>query len=157
MNRKRIVIIIVIGFVASALGSFLGNYLRRSSEISPPRTERIVAYYFHGKARSPACASIESYVKEALDVGFNEHLKDGRLEWRSVDYEQPVNEHYAADYKLAAPCVVLVRMHGDEPIEWRNMPEVWDYVGDKATLVKCVQKNVREFLDYVAIPGACCR
>ena len=121
-----------------------------------PRSERIVAYYFHKNERPPTCARVEASAREALEAGFSEQLKDGRLEWRIVNYEEPGNEHYAADYKLAAPCVVLVRMRGNQPMEWRSVPEVCDYVGDKPAFLRFVQKNVSEFLDYVAIPGACC-
>ncbi len=160
MNRTRLVTIIVVGFLASALGSFMGNYMRQSPEsrTAPltPRTERIVAYFFHGKVRPPSCVSIESYAKEAVESGFPDQLKDGRLEWYVVNYEEPGNEHYATDYKLASPCVVLVRMRADKPIEWRSLPKVSDYEGDKLACIRFVQKNVSEFLDYIAIPGACC-
>ena len=121
-----------------------------------PRAERIVAYYFHRKARCPTCVSIESNAKQAVESGFREQLKDGRLEWRSVNYEESDNEHYATDYKIAAPCLVLVRMKGGKAVEWRVLSEVWQLAGDKSALVQLVQKNVREFLDYIAIPAACC-
>lgn len=161
MARKRLVTVIVVGLVAIGLGSFLVNYLRQSPKVGATadhrlRTERIVAYYFHGKNRSSSCMSIESYAKEAVESGFPEQVKDGRLEWHSVDYEGPGNEHYTTDYQLAAPCVVLVRMRGGNPMEWRSLHDLSHYAGDKPACVRFVQKNVSEFLDYVAIPGACC-
>jgi hypothetical protein len=121
-----------------------------------PRSERIVAYYFHKNERSPTCANIEAYAREAVEASFPEQLKDGRLEWRVVNYEETGNEHFAADYKLAAPCMVLVRMRGGASVEWRSLPEVRELVEDRPALARVVQRNVQEFLDYVAIPGACC-
>ena len=94
--------------------------------------------------------------REAVEAGFSEQLKDGRLEWRVVNYEETGNEHFATDYKLAGPCMVLVRMRGDTSVEWRSLPEVWALVEDRPALARLVQRNVQEFLDYVAIPGACC-
>ena len=70
-----------------------------------------------------------------------------------VNYEEAGNEHFAADYKLAAPCVVLVRIRGETPVEWRSLPEVWKLAEDRPAPARLVQQNVQEFLDYVAIPG----
>jgi hypothetical protein len=123
---------------------------------SPPRAERIVACYFHRAARCPNCLRIEASVREAVELGFSEQVNDGRLEWRSVSYEEPGNEHYATDYKLTAPCLVLARMKGDKAAEWRSLPEVWELASDKPALIRLVQRNVQEFLDYIAMPGACC-
>jgi hypothetical protein len=127
-----------------------------SGPASLPRVERIVAYYFHRQARCPICVSIESNAKEAIESGFPKQLKDGRLEWRSVNYEESGNEQYATDYKIAAPCLVLARMKCGETVEWRNLSEVQELVGDKSALIQVVQRNVQEFLDYIAISGACC-
>jgi hypothetical protein len=123
---------------------------------SPPRAERIVAYYFHRAARCPTCISIESNAKEAVESGFPEQLKDGRLEWCSVNYEESGNEHYTTDYKIEAPSLILVRLKSGKAVEWRLLPEVWDLMGDKPALIQLVRRNVQEFLDYIAIPGACC-
>ena len=120
------------------------------------RSERIVAYYFHKNERSPRCARVEASTRAALEAGFSEELKDGRLEWRVVNYEETGNEHFAADYNLTAPCVVLVRMKDNTSVEWRSLPEVWARVEDQPALARLLQWNVQEFLDYVAIPGACC-
>jgi hypothetical protein len=150
---------IAIGLMMASTGRN-GNRCGCPFPCNPPaalsRSERIVAYCFHKNERSPTIATVEAFTREAIEAGFSEQLKDGRLEWRIVNYEEPGNEHFAADYKLAAPCVVLVRMRGNQPMEWRSLPEVWDHVGDKPAFLRFVQKNVSEFLDYVAIPGACC-
>jgi hypothetical protein len=119
-------------------------------------TDRIVVYCFQGKARDPMSMTIESYAKVAVETGFTEQLKSHRLQWKVVNYEEPGNEHYAAQFKLTAPCVVVARMHGAEQVEWRSLPEVRELCSDKQALVKFVQRNVKEFLDYITIPGACC-
>jgi hypothetical protein len=123
---------------------------------APSRAERIVVFYFHRKQRPSTCVCIESNAKEAIALRFPAQLKDGRLEWRCVSYEEPGNEHYATDYKLTASCLVLARMKGDKAVEWRSLPEVWELTGDKPALIRLVERNVQEFLDYIAIPGACC-
>ena len=64
----------------------------------------------------------------------------------SVNYEQPGNEHFAADYKLVAPGVVLVAVRDGKPADWKSLPEAWMHLGDKPATIACVRKGVREFL-----------
>jgi hypothetical protein len=132
---------------------------QRQSVIEPnssPCAQQIVVYYFHRQERPATCVSVEFNAKEAIALGFPGQLKDGRLEWRSVNYEERGNEQYATDYKITLPCLVLVRMKCGKAVEWRSLPEVWELVRDKSALVQLVQRNVQEFLDYIAISGACC-
>jgi len=164
-TSSRAIVAVLVGF-ALALGLTMATTGRNGKQCgcpfpcnapaTLPRSERIVAYYFHKKERSPMCASVEASTREALEAGFSEQLKDGRLEWRVVNYEETGNEHLATDYKLVGPCIVLVRMRGNTSVEWRSLPEVWSLVEDKPAFAKLLQRNVQEFLDYVAIPGACC-
>jgi hypothetical protein len=125
-----------------------------ASTSSPPAAEKaatspglkLIAYYMHGKVRCPTCMSIEAYAKEAVETGFGDDLKGGQIQWRIVNYEEPGNEHFATDYRLAAPCVVLVSMRDGKQVAWKSLPEVWELVGDKPEFLKFVQKNIRELL-----------
>ncbi len=113
---------------------------------SPVAGAKLVAYYLHGKVRCVTCNDIERSAKEAVESGFAEELRDGRLEWRVVNYEEPGNEHYATDYEIAAPCVVLSSVRDGRQVAWKSLPEVWELVGDKPAFRAFVQKNVREQL-----------
>lgn len=121
-----------------------------SAQAATAAKTTVIAYYFHGKVRCPTCNSIESYAKEAVQSGFPEQLKDGRLQWRVVSYEDSGNEHFVMDYNLAAPCVVLVTMQDGKQVQWRSLPEVWEHVGDKPKFIEFVKKNVKEVLDNTA-------
>ncbi len=129
---------------------------RGAAQIDISRSERIAAYYSYRTERPSTCTATESIVKAAIESAFPEQPKDGRLDWCSVNYEEPGNEHYASDYKLTAPCLVLARIKGGKPVEWRSLSEVRELADNKPVLVRLVQRNVQEFLDYIRIPGACC-
>jgi hypothetical protein len=161
MNLKNIATTTLLMFVAASIVVLVVKSLRHPQQSaqagegqitsaiisnSASRDDRLVVYYFHGKMRCPTCMSIESYAKEAVESGFAEQLKDGRLEWKIVNYEESGNEHFATDYNLAAPCVVLVKVRDNKQVDWRGLPEVWEHVGDKPAFVQFVGKNVREFL-----------
>lgn len=103
-------------------------------------------YYLHGNIRCPTCRSIEAYAEEAVREGFAEEVKRGKIEWRVVNYDAPGNEHYAKDYEVVAPNVVLAMFKDGKQVKWKGLPEVWEHVGNKAAFVAFVQTSLREFL-----------
>ena len=106
----------------------------------------VKVYYLHGNVRCPTCRSIEAYAKEAVETGFADELKNQKIQWQVINYESPGNEHYATDYQIVAPNVVLVKFKDGKQDSWKGLPEVWEHVGDKAAFVNFVQNNLREFL-----------
>ncbi len=103
-------------------------------------------YYLHGNTRCPTCRSIEAYAEEAVRSGFADELKSGKINWRVINYESPGNEHYAMDYKVVAPNVVLAMFKDGKQVKWKGLPEVWEHVSDKDVFFAFVQTNLREFL-----------
>ncbi len=75
----------------------------------------LIVYCFRGKVRCQACNAVEAAARQAVRRGFLEPLKQGRLQWRVVDYQQPGNEHFAAEYQLVASSVVLVQLRDGVP------------------------------------------
>jgi hypothetical protein len=108
--------------------------------------EGVKVYYLHSNARCPTCRTIEEYAKEAVETGFADDLKNNRIAWQVVNYQSPGNEHYAIDYNIVSPNVVLVKIKEGKQVAWKGLPEVWEHVGDKAVFVEFVQKSLREFL-----------
>lgn len=117
-----------------------------SAEGTPVSGTKLVAYYLHGKVRCVTCNEIEKSAREAVESGFKDQLESGRVEWRVVNYEEPGNEHFASDFQLAAPCVVLACFREGRQEKWRSLPEVWELIGDKDAFRSFVVKSVREEL-----------
>lgn len=108
----------------------------------------VVAYYFHGNVRCATCRKIEAYAKEAIETGFVDALKEGRLEWRVVNVEDPVNEHYIEDFQLSTRSVVLERTTGGKSLGWKNLQRVWELVhGDKENFLVYIQDETRDFFE----------
>ena len=170
MRPKNIATIVLLLFVAASIVVLAVKGLRRglqtaevnsrpageqASAPAPPAdtqplplpTDGLVAYYFHGKVRCPTCENIEAYAREAVEAGFAAQLRSGRLQWRVVDYERPGNEHFATQYQLVAPSVVLVDIRGGVENNWKNLPEVWQLAGDKPAFIKFIQEEVRRCLE----------
>ena len=149
MSIKNACTIALLLFVAASIVVLTVNSLRQGPQAAATEDsrDRLIAYYFHGKVRCPTCMSIEAYAHEAVVKGFADEVKDGRIEWKVVDFEQPGSEHFAREFELAAPSVVLVEMRGGTRKNWKNLPEVWELVGDKPAFSEFVRKEVRAFLD----------
>jgi hypothetical protein len=111
---------------------------------------RVVAYYFHGNTRCATCRAIESYAKEAIEGGFPNALKKGRLEFKALNVEEPQNEHFVQDYQLSASSLVLARFEKGKQRDWKNLQLVWELVRDHDAFVIYVQEETKSFLGEVS-------
>jgi hypothetical protein len=106
----------------------------------------VMVYYLHGNTRCQTCRTIEAYAKEAVESGFADELKSGSVQWQVINYESPGNEHFATDYEVSAPIVVLAMFKDGKQTKWKGLPEVWEHFGDKAVFIAFVQTSLSEFL-----------
>jgi len=151
---KLIVTILLLVFVAASL---VALFMKGSGESDAERvTEnatadngatKIIAYYFHGNARCKTCLTIEMYALEAIESGFPEALKSGRIDFTSVNLEIAENEHFIDDFQLAARTIVLERIVDGERKDYVNLTRVWELVGNKEAYVTYVQDETGKFMN----------
>jgi len=163
MKTKTIISVVLLLFIFASVAYLVVEEVRSQSgstpaEIDPPvvaepnqrllgpADSKIMLYYFHGTARCPTCRKFESFSSEALREAFAEALKDGRLEWRVVNVEEPDNEHFVSDYQLYSKSIVIVKKQDGKQTEWKNLKRIWELVRDKEAFVKYVQDEVRIYL-----------
>ncbi|MGC8739260.1 MAG: nitrophenyl compound nitroreductase subunit ArsF family protein [Candidatus Hydrogenedens sp.] len=109
--------------------------------------EKVIVYYFHGTARCPTCRAIENYAKEAVENAFKTELETGKLEFLSVNVEEPQNEHFIQDFQLSTRCVVVEWNVNGKVQDWKRLEKVWDLIhGDKNRYYDYIQENVRQYL-----------
>lgn len=111
-------------------------------------------YYLHGNTRCPTCRTIEAYAEEAVKTGFADEVKSGKVTWQVINYDSPGNKHYATDYEVVAPNVVLAMFKDGKQVKWKGLPDVWEHVGDKAAFTAFVQTSLREFLGRPAVASS---
>jgi hypothetical protein len=107
---------------------------------------KVLAYYFHRTMRCPTCLSIEKQSREAIELAYGGELSAGRLEWQSVNIEEPGNEHFEKDFNLERQSLVLVEMTGDQVERWKMLPRVWELVEDPYGFQEYVVTEVAVFL-----------
>ncbi len=117
---------------------------QKLSEMSAPA--KVVAYYFHGNMRCATCRKIEALTTEAIQMGFADDVKNGRVELKVINVEEPANEHYVQDYQLAARSIVVARYEGENQKDWKRLDAVWRLTGDKEAFIRLVQDETTALL-----------
>ena len=117
------------------------------SDAAPAQaTATLHVYYFHRTVRCPSCEKIEALAQKAVEDGFAGELADGRMQWRTINIDEPHNKHFEDDYRLQAQSVVLSQMHGGKETRWKNLEKVWDLLDDDAGFVRYVQDEIRAYI-----------
>ncbi|MDQ7788187.1 MAG: nitrophenyl compound nitroreductase subunit ArsF family protein [Thermodesulfovibrionales bacterium] len=106
---------------------------------------RVIAYYFHGTFRCSTCQTIEKYSKEAIEYYFANELKNGTLEFRPMNIEEPENKHFIQDYQLVTRSLVLSLVSEGKETKWKNLPDVWQLVSDRDKFFQYVKDEVEKF------------
>ena len=117
-----------------------------------PAENKIIAQYFHGTMRCDTCNAIEDLTKEALNTKFEEELESNKLEFQSINVDEPENGHFVEDYQLTSRTVVIIRFMDGRPAEWKRLDKAWPLVinGERAEFIKYVQEETRNFLEKSA-------
>lgn len=107
---------------------------------------KVIAYYFHVSARCVTCRNIESYSKQVIHEKFSAELGDGSLEWKLVNVQLPENRHYIQDFQLFTKSLVLVLVKDGRQRDYKVLNDTWELVGNKASMQKYVEREVRGYL-----------
>jgi len=124
-----------------------GSKQPESADTNGGSADKVIAYYFHGNKRCRTCRTIETYGHEALLSVFSKELENGQLEWVTVNFDEPANEHFIEDYLLTASSLVLVKIEGGQQVAWKELALVWDLVGDKESFVTYVREDTFAYLE----------
>jgi len=157
MKAKQIVSLVLLLFVGASVVYLAINETspnNSSQEAQAPglidqsRPGRVVtATYFHGNTRCVTCNKLEAYSHEAVNGHLATFVDDGRLVWQTINYEEPPNEHFVSDYKLAYQSLVLQEFVDGEPGGFVNLKRIWDLVGDEEGFVEYVAQEITTFVE----------
>ena len=113
---------------------------------SPDGNRKVIAYYFHGRVRCVSCVKIETLSRKAITEGFPKDLKNGRLEFRDVNVEEPANRHFIDDFRLVSQSLVLVEIQDGRQVRWKNLEKVWTLLGSEKEFLPYVREGVSSYL-----------
>jgi hypothetical protein len=146
MIKKTFLSCLLILGLAAAIAYPTLSAVAQQASAPQPGAHKVIAYYFHTNTRCSTCIKIEQYSKEAIEKGFPEELKNGALEMRIINYENPENRHFMQDYKLVSKSLILVNMVNGKQTEWTNLKVVWQLTERKDAFLNYVRREVRGYL-----------
>lgn len=117
-----------------------------SGDEPPAAANRIVVYYFYTTHRCASCLKIEAYTREAVESSFAADLAAGRVVWRPMNTDEESNRHYLKDYKLYTKSVVVVEEINGKQERWKNLPKVWELLGDRPGFLLYIQEETDAYL-----------
>ena len=168
MNIKKIVSIFLLLFIVVSVGTIVAKEIvlktvvevQNESQVTQQTVQqtepqkqaktstavKVVAYYFYGNYRCSTCRKIEFLTTEAIETGFVEEIKNGSVELKTINVEEPYNKHYIQDYQLASRSVVVARYEGKNQKDWKRLDAVWQLTEDKEAFISLVQDETTALL-----------
>ena len=114
----------------------------------PDSAERaVVLYYFHGTRRCNTCRKIESYAQRAVETKFTDELQAGKLQWKVLNTDDEINEHFVKDFELVSSSLVVVEMDGGDVVRHDVLQDAWTLVRDEPRFIEYIQASVDEYLE----------
>ena len=121
-------------------------HVRKRQVKNTQRERKLIVYYFHTNFRCHSCITIEKLTRQAVNEGFADQLKNGRIEFKEINVEETGNEHFADDYKLYTKSVILSDMKSGKEASWKNLDKVWTLLRDEQKFINYVQTEVKALL-----------
>lgn len=112
----------------------------------PAKGRKIVVTYFLTTTRCFSCYKIETLSESAVQAAFVGPLREGRLVWRTINTDEPVNTHYLKDYKLFTKSVIVSEVVDGREVRWKNCEKVWDLLDDPKAFESYIVKEVKAYL-----------
>jgi len=124
--------------------------VRSGDPALPPATPRRVVRvtYFHTTTRCLSCYKIEALSEATVSATFAAALAKGDLVWRTINIDEPWNEHYVNDYQLFTKSVIVSEVVGGKEMRFKNLDLVWRLLGDEAAFERYVANEVAAFLGH---------
>lgn len=116
--------------------------VENKSENSQP--DRLDIYYFHATGRCNSCLKIEKYTRSAIENGFKDELKSGKIVFKMVNIDEPENKHFIKDYELYTKSVIVQQIKKGKPAKWENLDQVWDLLDNETQFSLYIQDEVKK-------------
>lgn len=108
------------------------------------------AYYMHSTFRCVTCNDIEAKALAIVDKEFAAQKADDTLSWVDVNFQE--NESLAKRFDVAASCIVVAVMRGNEIVSFARLDEVWTLVEKPQEFAAYVRNAFNQA--FAAIKGA---
>jgi len=108
--------------------------------------DRTAAYYFHATIRCHGCLWIEAHADSTIRTAFAQPLKEGRLEWHVLNFEEPQNQALAQEFRIEGSTLVIAQLVDGEVVRSEQVDQTWYLVGKPAEFFALVRGRVAAYL-----------
>lgn len=108
--------------------------------------QQVIVYYFYGDQRCATCMKLEAYTEEALKTHFQNEMDTQFISWKTINIDQPENQHFITDFELEAKMVVVADLRNGEVNRWKKLNDIWLLVGDKDGFIQYIQTETGAYL-----------
>ena len=114
---------------------------------APAAAHVVRVYYFHGNARCVSCRKIEALAAEAVRGAFPGELKEGKVEWRVVNVDEPANRRFIKEYGLYTKSIVIADLVNGAQVRYKNLERIWELLREDEAFRQYVRDEVRSYLE----------
>ena len=97
--------------------------------------------------RCHTCYNLENYAKLVVESDFQDAIKNGKLEWKTVNVETAGNEHFSNDYKLYTKSVIVSTVVGGKEVSWKNLDQIWQLIHNEPEYNEYIKREVKACLE----------
>jgi hypothetical protein len=150
MRIKKLLVTAVVAFAVASLVALALSERFRPPEPPPqpePLPDALIVFCFHGNERPEKCKKMEAYTREVLEKSFADPLKEEKIVWRVLNYEDPENAHLKDDFRVVSSCIVLGDARSNRPGIAKNLQKkAWELVDDKEAFKEYIRTEVEKAL-----------
>jgi hypothetical protein len=109
-------------------------------------SKQLIVYYFMSTYRCPSCIYIEKTTESVVNSVFSKYVESGRMVFKTINTDEPVNRHYDTDYKLYAQSVILSEVQNGKEIRWTNLDKVWKLLNNNKEFEGYIAREIKAYL-----------
>lgn len=147
MRILRVIKNLLLIFVFISIGFALGKSGAKQSGIGIDREDKgkyVHVYYLHGTVRCLSCNKIEKMTKELLETKFGREMKDGKLKFSEVNFQEDIG--LAKLFDVLSSCVVVAKENSTSIMAHKRLDEVWTLKDKPAEFNDYISRTVSAFL-----------
>lgn len=152
MKAKSILGKLLLSFVLVSIGFAIGTETaggKKGSRVdltaaTAPGGDKVIVYYMHASFRCATCNLVESMGAELVRTEFGDALKAGRVEWKTVNYQD--DEQIAGKYNVGGNMIIVAKIRDGKEIESRRLDRVMELAGNRDQFMTYVRGAIHELL-----------
>lgn len=108
MEKRLIILTLILFSISSMSFNFTDNQENKSKEKNQFGIKKIEIYYFHNARRCATCQAVEDVTKKSLKELYPKMLKAGQIVFKSLDIENDNNKTLVKKYKISGQTLLFV-------------------------------------------------